>query len=297
MSPDGLTPQTRIGKRRVSDARYNGPVTSRNFDGPVPNLAIDVGRIVRAARLAIGWSQRELGRRARVAQTAISRLERGRPSGLGLAEIQRIATALGGTIRLTFDAPFLADRARQRDRVHARCVAHVASWLRRLGWIVETEVEIYGRGGPGWIDVLAFHAASGTLLVIEIKTEIHDFGRIQRTLAWYERRAWSVARDRGWVVRQSHGALLLLATDAVDARLRENRHLADEAFPGRSVDLVSLTNAPSGSAPVPRSLAMIDPLSRRRDWLRPTRLDGRRARAPHEDYASVVRRLGRAKRA
>jgi transcriptional regulator with XRE-family HTH domain len=261
----------------------------------VATFAIDAGRIVRSARLAIGWSQRELGHRARVAQTAISRLERGLPTGLCLDELELIATALGGTFHLTFAAPFLADRARQRDRVHGRCVAYVASQLRRLGWIVESEVEIDGRNGPGWIDVLAFHPASGALLVIEIKTEIHDFGRIQRTLAWYERRALSAARDRGWVVRRSHGALLLLATDAVDARLRENRHLADEAFQGRAVDLIALTNEPSAVAiHLARSLAMIDPLSRRHDWLRPTRLDGRRARAPHEDYASVARRLGSA---
>jgi hypothetical protein len=132
------------------------------------------------------------------------------------------------------------------------------------------------------------------MLVIEVKTEIHDLGRIQRTLAWYERRALAVARDRGWVVRRSHGALLLLATDAVDARLRENRHLADEAFPGRAAGLVALARDPSAAAALmPRSLAMIDPLSRRRDWLRPTRLDGRRTRAPHEDYAAVARRLAR----
>jgi transcriptional regulator with XRE-family HTH domain len=269
-------------------------VISRNVGVHGSSLSIDAGRIVRSARFAIGWSQRELGRRAGLAQTAISRLERGLPTGLCLDDLERIATALGGTFRLMFDAPFLADRARQRDRVHARCVAHVASRLRRLGWIVETEVEIDGRNGPGWIDVLAFHVASGTLLVIEIKTEIHDFGRIQRTLAWYERRAVSAARDRGWVVRRSHGALLLLATDAVDARLRENRHLADEAFRGRAADLIALTTEPSAFAiPRARSLAMIDPLSRRHDWLRPTRLDGRRVRAPHEDYASVVRRLGR----
>lgn len=266
---------------------------SRSVTRDISSLAMEAGRIVRSARLAIGWSQRELGRRAGVVQTALSRLERGQPSGFDLDAIQRIATALGGSIRLTFEAPFLVDRARQRDRVHARCMAHVASRLRRVGWLVETEVEIVGSRGPGWIDVLAFHVASGTLLVIEIKTEIHDFGRIQRTLAWYERRAWPVARDRGWTVRRSHGVLLLLATDAVDSRLRENRHVADEAFPGRADGLVSLTNDPSAVvSPGVRSLAMIDPLSLRHDWLRPTRLDGRRARAPHEDYASVVRRLG-----
>lgn len=255
-------------------------------------LAVATGRGVRDARLAIGWSQRELGLRAGVSQAAISRLERGQPSGLGLEEIERIAIGLGGTLRITLETPFLADRARQRDRVHARCVAHVASRLRGLGWLVETEVEIEGRNGPGWIDVLAFHAESGTMLVIEVKTEIHDFGRIQRTLAWYSRRAWLVARDRGWRVRRLHGALLLLATDAVDARLRENRHLADEAFPGRAAPLAALAADPAQSAvPVERSLAMIDPLSRRHDWLRPTRLDGRRTRAPHDDYAAVARRL------
>jgi len=255
-------------------------------------LSVVTGRRFRDARLAIGWSQRELGLRARVSQAAISRIERGQPSGLGLDEIERIAVALGGTLRITFETPFLADRARQRDSVHARCVAHVASRLRGLGWLVETEVEIDGRNGPGWIDILAFHAESGTLLVIEVKTEIHDFGRIQRTLAWYTRRAWLVARDRGWRVRRSHGALLLLATDAVDAPLRENRHLADEAFPGRAAALAELAADPArAAAPVERSLAMIDPLSRRHDWLRPTRLDGRRTRAPHEDYASVARRL------
>jgi transcriptional regulator with XRE-family HTH domain len=254
-------------------------------------LPQDLGHLVHDARLAIGWSQRELGRRSGASQTAISRLERGLRSGLDLEQIQRIATALGGTLRVTFDAPFLADRARQRDRVHARCVAYVASRLRRLGWLVETEVEIDGSRGPGWIDVLAFHAASGTLLVIEIKTEIHDFGQIQRTLAWYERRAWSPARDRGWAVRRTHPALLLMATDSVDARLRDNRDLANQAFPGRASGLLALVNDPPGGLPVAPSLALIDPLSRRRDWLRPTRLDGRRGRAPHQDYASVVRKM------
>jgi HTH-type transcriptional regulator / antitoxin HipB len=255
-------------------------------------LAVDAGRVILDARRSIGWSQRELARRARVSQAAISRLERGVPSGLDLQDIERIALALGGTIRLTFHAPFLADRARQRDRVHARCGAYVAARLRGLGWDVATEIEIDGRNGPGWIDVLAYHAASGSLLVIEVKTEIHDIGRIQRTLGWYERRAWAAARARGWTVRRAHAALLVLATDAVDARLRENRDILDEAFPGRAVDLVALTIDPVHAAHAAWSVAMIDPLSRRRDWLRPTRLDGRRARAPHEDYAAVVRRLG-----
>jgi hypothetical protein len=90
-----------------------------------------------------------------------------------------------------------------------------------------------------------------------------------------------------------HRRIVALATDAVDARLRENRLLAKEAFPGRATDLIALTSDPSIVAMrFGRSLAMIDPLSRRNDWMRQTRLDGRRTRAPYEDYASAVRRLG-----
>jgi hypothetical protein len=40
-----------------------------------------------------------------------------------------------------------------------------------------------------------------------------------------------------------------------------------------------------------RGLALIDPTSRRRDWLLPSRSDGRRTRAPYMDYADAARRL------
>jgi hypothetical protein len=40
-------------------------------------------------------------------------------------------------------------------------------------------------------------------------------------------------------------------------------------------------------------LAMIDPMSRRRNWLRPTVLDGRRRPPRYEDYSDFMRRLAR----
>jgi hypothetical protein len=42
----------------------------------------------------------------------------------------------------------------------------------------------------------------------------------------------------------------------------------------------------------PRGLALVDPTSRRRDWLLPTRSDGRRSSLPYRDYADAARRLG-----
>ena len=261
---------------------------------PTPMLAITVGRIFLDARHALGLSQREIEVRTGIPQSAQSRFERGLASSVDLRALELLATALGGKVQVLFAAPFLIDRAMQRDRVHARCIAHVARNLMRLGWTVETEVEIAGSSGPGWIDLLAYHPASGRLLVIEIKTEIHDLGRIQRTLAWYESRSAAVARQLGWQVRSTHAALLLLGTEAVDRVLHENRHLVATAFPVRARELTRFLEEPLAIPPPPgRSVAMIDPLSRRARWLGSTTLDGRRTRAAHADYAAVARGLGR----
>ena len=256
-------------------------------------LALAVGRTFRDARLSLGLSQRQLEARCGIAQSAQSRFERGLPSAIDLDAIERLAAAMGGRVRLVFDAPFLNDRARQRDRLHALCIGHVARRLRRHGWLVETEVEIAGTFGPGWIDVLAFHPESGRLLVIEIKTEIRDLGRTHRPLAWYESRAVSAARGLGWRVRGTHGALLVLATAAVDQAIRENRSLVTTAFPVRARDLATFVERPDSPQLEGRSLALIDPLSRRAKWLRSSTLDGRRTPAPHADYADVVRTLER----
>ena len=152
-----------------------------------------IAEVIRHACPALGWSQRELSRRSDVPQTAISRLFRGRFDAVDLAQLVLIGTAVGARLHLVVDAPFLTDRRRQRDAVHARCIGYVATRLRLAGWMVATEVEIRGARGPGWIDVLAFHPGTGRLLVIEIKTEIDDLGRI------------AAARRLGWTPRPDHG--------------------------------------------------------------------------------------------
>ena len=255
------------------------------------DLAAEVGRLVRGARVTIGWTQQELGDRAAVPQSLVSRLERGLHSGADFDDLQRIAKVMGGRFTIGLTAPFLVDRSRQRDRVHAVCIAYVIRHLRRAGWRAESEVEIGGSAGPGWIDVLAWHPASGALLVIEVKTEVHDFGRIQRTLGWYEHRAWEAARRLGWLPQRSRGALILLDTASVATVLRANRELAAAAFPVRAAELAAFVGAPSSSTSLGRAIAAIDPLSRRAAWLRPTRLDRRRQPPAWFDYADVARRI------
>jgi hypothetical protein len=207
---------------------------------------------------------------------------------LTLAMAIRLLESMGARLNLNVAPPFLGDRARQRDAAHARCTSYVGRRLEAIGWQVASEVEVGGDRSRGWIDVLAYHPALGITLVIEVKTEIHDLGGIERTIGWYEREAWAASRRLGWRPRRIVAGMLVLATAANDARVTENRHAFGRSFPIRAralTDLIAGGQVPDRG----RFVAMIDPRSRRDAWLRPLRLDGRRSPPPYSDYASFMR--------
>jgi hypothetical protein len=181
----------------------------------------------------------------------------------------------------------LAGRREQRDLVHARCCGHSARRLGRFGWEVQQEVEIGTGRYRGWIDILAYRAIDRSLFCAEIKTEIDDVGRIQRTLTWYEREAWVAAQRFGWRPRQVCSALLVLCSTENDARVRSNRTILEQAFPARARDLGPWLATPGLAVPR-KALAMIDPRSLRSDWLRPTMSDGRRSPARYADYRAAA---------
>ena len=248
-----------------------------------------VGQTVLEIRHALGWSQRELGRRSGVSQSTVCAVERNHAPDLTFGTAAKLLESMGARLRVHVDAPFLAARPRQRDAAHARMSAHVTRRLERLGWQIHSEVEIGGDRSRGWIDVLAFHVASGLLLVIELKSEIHDLGAIDRTLGWYEREAWAAARRIGWRPHRVNGCLLLLATAANDAAARANRDYLGRIAPVRARALTDLLADPFAGGPAGRGLAMIDPRSHSRTWLRATAIDGRRSPAPYIDYADFMR--------
>jgi transcriptional regulator with XRE-family HTH domain len=239
-------------------------------------------------RQTLGWTQAELGRRAHLSQSFVSRVEHALLPDLSFADATRLLEAMGGRLTVGVSAPFLADRELQRDPAHARCTAYVIARLKRDGWLTATEVEIGGDRSRGWIDVLAYHPDHRLMLVIEIKTEIRDLGAIERTLGWYEREAWTAGRRLGWRPRQITGCLLLLATEMNDARIKDNQAALAAGFPIRASELhrILANEVPPRNA---RAVALIDPRSRRHDWLRPSRLDGRPTPAPYVDYADFMR--------
>ena len=234
-------------------------------------------------------TQNQLAISAGVTRGYIANIERGRGNP-SLELVDRIAAALELEIELVARSPVVIGADRQRDLVHARCSGHVDRRLRAGGWLTTREVEIAQGRSHGWIDLLAFDPKTGTLLVIEIKTRLDDLGAIERQLGWYERASFDVARRSGWRPRRTIGWLLVLASDEVEAVLRSNRELLAQAFPTRARAMADLLAAPE-TATGRRGLALIDPTTKRRAWLAPSRLDGRRSPAPFTDYGDAARRL------
>ncbi len=234
-------------------------------------------------------SQEALSSIAKVSRSHIAKIELGQADpSLDVAE--RLAQALGLEVELIARQPVLLE-PRQRDAVHAPCSGYANRRFRAGGWETGREVEIVHGRSHGWIDLLAFDPRTGLLLIVEIKTRLDDLGLVERQLAWYERSAFDVARKVGWPVRRVGVWLLALASAEVDAAVWSNRQTLSLAFPVRADEMFAVTTGgvwPTGSG---RGLALIDPVSRRHNWLIRCRADGRRSQPPYRDYAEAARRL------
>ncbi|MGL6278248.1 MAG: helix-turn-helix domain-containing protein [Gaiella sp.] len=266
----------------------------------MPDIVLDLrhrtlgpalGELVRDARTLIGWTQRELAARALTSQAAIWRLETNQPGRVDLVVVERVLDALGMRGALAMDARHLADRRRQRDGVHARLTGYVARRLERGGWLTATEVPI-GDGAPrGWIDLLAYRPADRALLIEETKTDIPDFGGLQRSVAFYDREGWASARRLGW--RPACAAVLVVALDsaAMADRLAANRDLVTRAFPGSIDGLRAWLRTVEAPPPRGWSIALADPASRGARWLRAADAGRRRHSPPYAGYTDAARRL------
>jgi transcriptional regulator with XRE-family HTH domain len=243
---------------------------------------------VHETRRAIGWSQDELARRSGVAQSKISRLEAGAIDRLTLEDGARILDALGIQTSLAAKQPFIDRTPLQHDAAHARCIGHVARQLGRLGWQVRTELEVVDGSARGWADVIALDSTR-RLLVIEAKAAVPDVGAAQRQLAWYARMAPSAVRPLGWRAASVTGALLLLATDENAELIRRNAALVRQAFPSSAAVLAAWLEV--GSDRLPPAIALIDPRSRRGQWLQRAATEGRGPTLRYRNYAEFMSRV------
>ena len=256
-----------------------------------------IGALIRDTRQQIGWSQDQLADRAGTSQSTVWRIETAAPGAVDLGTIDRVLSALGLRSTLEVEGRHLADRADQRDPVHAALSSAVAGRLRRAGWAVESEVPTGSRSPTGWIDLAAFREHDAALLIIEIKADLPDIGGLQRQVGWYEREAPYVARRLGWRAERTVVAVVCLDTEAIARRLLEHRGLLAPAFPGDGRAFGLWLTDPAALFDGQRSIVVTDLAGHRIPAMTASVLQGRRTTPRYRDYADAasVLRLRRAR--
>ena len=134
------------------------------------------------------------------------------------------------------------------DTRHASLVDRLVAMLTSSQWQVATEVSFNIRGERGSIDILAFHPATGSLLVIEVKSVVPDMQAMLVAIDRKGRLARDIARERGWLVT-SVTRLLVLPDDRT-ARRRVEDHTATfrTALPARTVAVKRWIRNPKGTS-------------------------------------------------
>ncbi len=125
-------------------------------------------------------------------------IEAGRLDRVRFGDIRRYAASLGAR----FDGSVLwqgADLDRMLNRGHARLHEAMSRWLTDVGgWVAVPEVSFTAGRDRGVIDVIGWHAATRTLLEIELKTRLADVNDLMATMDVRRRVAGRIGRERGW---------------------------------------------------------------------------------------------------
>jgi transcriptional regulator with XRE-family HTH domain len=197
------------------------------------------GAAIRFLRIRRGWRQQDLAARGGVSQSAVSRIERGHLELVTLDTIRRVAGALD--MRVDVVGRW---RGGDLDRLlasgHSALHESVARNLGGLrGWQFVSEVSFANYADRGVIDLLAWHEPTGSLLVIELKTEFVDMNELIGTLDRKFRNAAQIARERGWLENAASVSVWVIVVDSSTNRRRAAEHATTlrHAYPldGRAI--------------------------------------------------------------
>jgi len=186
--------------------------------------SVRFGRYVRAVRQRLALRQRDVAARIRVSTSCVSRIERGRLREVSWAAIDDVCIAL--EISLDLRPSWRGfEGHRLLDADHAVTVNDLAAVLRSLGWEVVVEYTFNHYGDRGSVDILAWHSATRSLLVVEVKTRIVD---VQELLSSIDRKARVVPQlirtERGWI--SANVGRLLVVRGSRSVRSAISRHQA-----------------------------------------------------------------------
>jgi Helix-turn-helix len=168
-------------------------------------------------RQRLGWRQADLAFRSGTSQAAVSRVERGILAGAKLGDIERTVVALGGEldVRVRWRGEELD---RLLDRTHAAMGEALVRVMTALAWECAVEVTFSIGREQGSVDLLAWHPASGRLLVVENKSIVPDLQKMLSSLDRKVRLAREIAALRGWRTTGVAKAIVLTGTATNRAR-------------------------------------------------------------------------------
>lgn len=157
-----------------------------------------LGGALRALRVRRDWRQIDAATEAGVSHATISRAEPGQLDALSIRTLRAIAGLMDARLDLS-----LRQCGADLDRMLSARHAALQEWCARRfgslhGWQYCPEVTLSTYGERGVIDALAWHEATGTLLVIELTTEIVDVHGLIASMDRRRRLAPGIARAIGW---------------------------------------------------------------------------------------------------
>lgn len=206
-----------------------------------------VGRVARLLRRRQAMRQVDLAQKVDLSQGEISLIETGQVARTSLRTLRRVFGALDADVVITIRwRGGIIDRL--LDERHAELVGAVATTLARFGWEIDPEVSYSIYGERGSIDLVAWHASSRTLLIVEIKTELVSVEATLRKLDEKARLGPRIVAERhGW--RPTAVARLLVLPSDRTVRRHVARHAAvlEPALPMRGTAVRAWLRRPVGS--------------------------------------------------
>lgn len=196
-----------------------------------------MGLAFRAVRIRKCLRQEDVAVAAGVSRSIVSRIERGDLAGLALGSLLRVADSLGldTELRVRWQG---AELDRMINARHGALHESVARSFRDLhDWVLAPEVSFSVYGERGIIDILAWHAPTRSLIVIELKTELVDINDLMGSVDRKRRLAAKVGRDRGWDPATVSVWVILAASRTNRRRVEAHAATLRAAFPddGRTV--------------------------------------------------------------
>jgi hypothetical protein len=177
----------------------------------------------------------------------VSLIERGHLDRVSVPAFRRVAATLEIRAEVSLSLPH-GEIERLLTAGHAALHESLARYLTALpGWVHAPEVSFAVYGERGIIDILAFHPGTGSLLVIELKTELVSLEDLLGTMDIRMRHATKIAAERGWRAKSVSAWIVFTDSATNRRRLREHRHALRTAFPADGRAMRRWLRVPQGS--------------------------------------------------